>query len=83
MLPTRAHRTQHTPVDVCATSCALPSIARTCDRPLGGLSFGRDVSGRRARVALARERVVAQVELVRLLRATVRDLERRAKRGKR
>ena len=33
--------------------------------------------------ALARERVVAQTELARLLRATVSDLERRAKRGKR
>ena len=31
--------------------------------------------------ALARERVIAEVELARLLRATVRDLERRAKRG--
>jgi len=33
--------------------------------------------------ALARERVIAEVELARLLRATVRDLQRRAKRGKR
>jgi hypothetical protein len=33
--------------------------------------------------ALARERVIAEVELARLLRATVSDLERRAKRGKR
>jgi len=33
--------------------------------------------------ALARERIIAQVEIARLLRATVRDLERRAKRGKR
>src|SRR5262249_13935906 len=31
--------------------------------------------------ALARETLVAQVEIARLLRATVRDLERRAKRG--
>src|SRR5215831_15289255 len=33
--------------------------------------------------ALAREGIIAQVEIARLLRATVRDLERRAKRGKR
>jgi len=33
--------------------------------------------------ALARARVIAEVELARLLRATVRDLQRRAKRGKR
>jgi hypothetical protein len=33
--------------------------------------------------AIARERVIAEVELARLLRATVSDLERRAKRGKR
>src|SRR5215472_18711624 len=33
--------------------------------------------------ALARERIIAEVELARLLRATVSDLERRAKRGKR
>jgi hypothetical protein len=31
--------------------------------------------------ALARERIIAEVEIARLLRATVRDLERRAKRG--
>jgi hypothetical protein len=31
--------------------------------------------------ALARERIIAEVELARLLRATVRDLQRRAKRG--
>src|SRR5215472_2639668 len=31
--------------------------------------------------ALARETVIAQAEIARLLRATVRDLERRAKRG--
>src|SRR5215472_7943060 len=31
--------------------------------------------------ALARERIIAEVELTRLLRATVRDLQRRAKRG--
>ena len=33
--------------------------------------------------ALARERIIAEVEIARLLRATVSDLERRAKRGKR
>jgi len=33
--------------------------------------------------ALAREALIAQVEISRLLRATIRDLERRAKRGKR
>jgi hypothetical protein len=33
--------------------------------------------------ALARETAIARVEIARLLRATVRDLERRAKRGKR
>src|SRR5262249_36523970 len=33
--------------------------------------------------ALAREKIIAEVELARLLRATVSDLERRAKRGKR
>src|SRR5262249_53469411 len=32
---------------------------------------------------LARERIIAEVELARLLRATVSDLKRRAKRGKR
>jgi len=32
--------------------------------------------------ALARETVIAQAEIARLLRATVRDLERRAKRGR-
>jgi hypothetical protein len=35
------------------------------------------------RRALAREALIAQVEISRLLRATIRDLERRAKRGKR
>ena len=33
--------------------------------------------------ALARERAIAQAEIARLLRATVSDLERRLKRGKR
>jgi hypothetical protein len=33
--------------------------------------------------ALARERIIAEVEIARLLRATVSDLERRVKRGKR
>jgi hypothetical protein len=33
--------------------------------------------------ALAREALIAQVEIARLLRDTIRDLERRAKRGKR
>src|SRR5262249_5197406 len=33
--------------------------------------------------ALAREALIAQVEIARLLRATIRDLEWRAKRGKR
>jgi hypothetical protein len=33
--------------------------------------------------ALAREAAIAQAEIARLLRATVSDLERRAKRGKR
>src|SRR5262249_10824981 len=33
--------------------------------------------------ALAREALIAQVEIARLLRATIADLERRAKRGKR
>jgi hypothetical protein len=33
--------------------------------------------------ALARERIIAKVEIARLLRATVSDLERRVKRGKR
>jgi hypothetical protein len=33
--------------------------------------------------ALAREALIAQVEISRLLRATITDLERRAKRGKR
>src|SRR5262249_17111956 len=33
--------------------------------------------------ALARERIIAQVEIARLLRATISDLEGRAKRGKR
>jgi len=33
--------------------------------------------------ALARERIIAEAEIARLLRATVSDLERRARRGKR
>ena len=46
-------------------------------------SLNRLRGGRLAPQARARERIIAQVEIARLLRDTLSDLERRAKRGKR
>src|SRR5262249_32728059 len=56
--------------------------SRHRNRSCPSLNRVRRVAGLPHR-ALARESIIAEVELVRLLRATVSDLERRAKRGKR
>jgi hypothetical protein len=71
-------------------ACAIVlDHARTVTDPGGLCALGADESpgagglaGLPAR-ALARERIIAEIEIARLLRATVSDLERRAKRGKR
>ena len=45
------------------------------------IAFARSQAAGLPHRALARETVIAQAEIARLLRATVRDLQRRAKRG--
>ena len=70
-------------VFVCRLCC--PGYDYRCrhrNRSLPAANRVRRVAGLPQR-ALAREALIAQVEIARLLRATISDLERRAKRGKR
>jgi len=68
---------------ICCWKCTGYDFrSRHKNRGLPAANRVRRVAGLPQR-ALARERIIAQVEIARLLRATVRDLERRAKRGKR
>src|SRR5262249_39638142 len=68
---------------VCCRLCTgYDYRSRHRNRSLPAANRVRRVAGLPLR-ALAREALIAQVEIPRLLRATIRDLERRAKRGKR
>src|SRR5262245_60792725 len=67
---------------VCRLCSGYDYRSRHRNRSCPSLNRVRRVAGLPHR-ALARARVIAEVELARLLRATVRDLQRRAKRGKR
>jgi hypothetical protein len=67
---------------VCRRCSGYDYRSRHCNRYLPVANKVRRVAGLPQR-ALAREALIAQVEISRLLRATIRDLERRAKRGKR
>jgi hypothetical protein len=67
---------------VCRLCSGYDYRSRHRNRSCPSLNRVRRVAGLPSR-ALARESLIAQVEIARLLRATVRDLERRAKRGKR
>src|SRR5215831_8342587 len=70
-------------VFVCQDPCSgYDWASRHRNRSCPALNRVRRVAGLPPR-ALARERAIAQVEIARLLRATVRSLEQRAKRGKR
>ena len=67
---------------VCRLCSGYVYRSRHCNSRLPAANRVRRVAGLPQR-ALAREAFIAQVEISRLLRATIRDLERRAKRGKR
>jgi hypothetical protein len=67
---------------VCRLCSGYDYRSRHRDRGLPAAKRVRREAGLPQR-ALAREALIAQVEISRLLRATIRDLERRAKRGKR
>ena len=67
---------------VCRICSGYDYRGRHKDRALPAAKRVRRVAGLPQR-ALARETIIAQVEIARLLRDTIRDLERRAKRGKR
>jgi hypothetical protein len=67
---------------VCRLCSGYDYRSRHRNQSCPSLNKVRKVAGLPAR-ALARERIIAQVEIARLLRVTVRDLRRRAKRGKR
>src|SRR5215813_6680270 len=67
---------------VCRLCSGYDYRSRHRDSHLPAVKRVRRVAGLLQR-ALAREALIAQVEIARLLRATIRDLERRAKRGKR
>ena len=67
---------------VCRTCSGYDYRSRHRNRSCPSLNRVRRVAGLPS-TALARETVIAQAEIARLLRATVRDLERRAKRGRR
>jgi hypothetical protein len=66
---------------VCRLCSGYDYRSRHRNRSLPAVNRVRRVAGLPQR-ALARERIIAQVEIARLLRATVSDLRRRAKRGK-
>src|SRR5262249_13611700 len=67
---------------VCQQPCSgYDYRGRHRDRGLPAVNRVRRVAGLPHRT-LARERIIAQVEIARLLRATVQDLERRLRRGK-
>ena len=65
---------------VCRLCSGYDYRSRHRNRNLPTVNKVRRVAGLPHR-ALARETVIAQAEIARLLRATVRDLQRRAKRG--
>src|SRR5215813_1639623 len=67
---------------VCRLCSGYDYRSRHRNRSLPAANRVRRVAGLPHR-ALAREALIAQVEIARLLRATIADLERRAKRGKR
>jgi len=67
---------------VCRLCSGYDYRSRHRNRSLPAANRVRRVAGLPQR-ALAREALIAQVEISRLLRATIADLERRAKRGKR
>ena len=67
---------------VCRRCSGYDYRSRHRNRSLPAANRVRRVAGLPHR-ALAREAIIAQVEIARLLRDTIRDLERRAKRGKR
>ena len=67
---------------VCRLCSGYDYRSRHRNRHLPAANRVRRVAGLPRR-ALAREALIAQVEIARLLRATIADLERRAKRGKR
>ena len=67
---------------VCRSCSGYDYASRHRNRSCPALNRVRKGAGLPHR-ALAREAAIAQIELARLLRATVSDLERRAKRGKR
>src|SRR5215831_11510965 len=67
---------------VCRLCSGYDYRSRHRNRSLLAANRVRRVAGLPHR-ALAREALIAQVEISRLLRATIADLERRAKRGKR
>jgi len=67
---------------VCRLCSGYDYRSKYRNRALPAANRVRRVAGLPQR-ALAREALIAQVEISRLLRATIRDLERRAKRGKR
>ena len=68
---------------VCRLCSGYDYRSRHRNRSLPTANKVRRMAGRVPHRALAREALIAQVEISRLLRATIRDLERRAKRGKR
>src|SRR5262245_45295241 len=67
---------------VCRLCSGYDYRCRHRNRSCPALNRVRRVAGLPHR-ALARETIIAQVEIARLLHATISDLERRAKRGKR
>jgi hypothetical protein len=67
---------------VCRLCSGYDYRCRHRNRSCPALNRARRVA-RLPHKVLARETVIAQAEIARLLRATVRDLERRAKRGRR
>jgi hypothetical protein len=67
---------------VCRLCSGYDYRGRHKNRALPTANKVRRIAGLPQR-ALAREALIAQVEIARLLRATIRDLEWRAKRGKR
>src|SRR5215469_15417590 len=67
---------------VCRPCSGYDYISRHRNRSCPALNRVRRGAGLPHR-ALARERIIAEAEIARLLRATVSDLERRARRGKR
>src|SRR5262249_41342162 len=67
---------------VCRLCSGYDYRSRHRNRSLPAANRVRRVAGLPSR-ALTRETLIARVEISRLLRATIRDLERRAKRGKR